>query len=98
MMEWYYGLLVTILVGMLGALLHVIIPPQDKDYKAIAIKMMAAAVVSSFLFLFGMDPRGMEIPSNQIGIWFISIIALGYTSLEVLQKLLTKYSENPPGA
>lgn len=96
-MEWYIGLIVTILVGMLGALMHIIIPPEDKDYKTIAIKMMAAAVVSCFLFLFGMDPREMAIPSNQIGIWFISIVALGYTSLEVLQKLLTKYSEKPPG-
>ena len=97
-MEWYVGLIVTILVGILGALLHVIVPPKDTDYETIAIKVMASCVVSTFFFLFGMDPRGMTIPSNEIGIWFISLIAIGFTSLEVLQKLLTKYSQNPPGA
>jgi len=96
-MDWAMiaAAIITMLVCGIGAIMWMWVPPAEPDWKKIVPKWLCAMVIGLFLFLSGMDPRAYSVPSTQIGIWFISLIALGYSSIEVLKKLLEQHSTPP---
>lgn len=96
-MDWgmVAAAIITMLVCGIGAILWVVVPPIETDWKKILPKWVCALVVGLFFFLMGMDPRTYAIPSPEIGIWFISLIAIGYASIEVLKKLLEQHVTPP---
>ena len=90
-MDWemIIAAIITMLVCGVGAILWVVIPPQETDWKKIVPKWVCALIVGLALFLGGLDPRQFEIPSYEIlFVWFIPLISSGYVSIEVLKKML----------
>jgi hypothetical protein len=97
-MEIWMALIITALVGMLGGILHIVVPPIETDRIAWLRRIIAGFVVGIILFLGGADPSKFELPSLGIALWFGTVMASGYTAIDILKIIIDKYKPATPAA
>ena len=95
-MELWMAIILSMLVGLLGGALHIIIPPTDTDKAMWTRRLVAGLIVGLIAFFGGLDPRLYEVPSAGIVMWFGSIMATGYAAIDVLKAFLDSFIKNPP--
>ena len=93
-MEMIIALVLSMLVGLLGGALHIVVPPVDTDRAMWVRRLVAGLIVGIIMFFGGLDPRLFDIPSAGILLWFGSIISSGYVAIDVLKVFIDKFK--PP--
>lgn len=92
MLEWYWALFVSGLLGSIGGLLHIIVPPYVTDLKSFVQRYVASWIVGIVLGFAMPLPDTIAFPSAALGSYVIALIAGGYVAIDVVNQWITPKS------
>jgi len=93
-MEWYLTVLIAGLIGLVGGLLHIVIPPYENEWKSMIRKLFAGFFIGVFLGATVLpDPSTLTLPSMSIAAYVTTLITTGYVAIDVIKQMLEKPEE-----
>ena len=93
-MDWFIVVLIAGLIGMVGGLLHIVIPPYEGDWKSALRRMFAAFFIGVFLGATVLpDPSTLALPSTAIAAYMTTLITSGYVAIDLIKQMMEKPTE-----
>lgn len=93
-MDWFMTILIAGLLGLLGGLLHIVIPPYEGEWKSALRRLFAGFFIGAVMGATILpDPSTFQLPSTEVAAYLTALITSGYVAIDLIKQMMEKPAE-----